>query len=252
MKLQHTLIIFTLSAGLSQAATSIYRNAVLADSPIAYWEFDETSGTNAADSSVNSFNGTYETGHTLATSSAAANLGTAVDFSGGYVSLGSHDLGSLAAYTVEAWINLDSVAGFSSLIATSATGAGSMAFNISDGKIDFSNGWGVQSGANTIAVDTWYHVAVTKAGTSATIYINGSEVANGSVGAGPDSFSNFNIGAWGTSRKVDGTMDEVAIYNTALSDTRIAAHYAAASVPEPSSAALLGLGGLALILRRRK
>ena len=45
------------------------------------------------------------------------------------------------------------------------------------------------------------------------------------------------------------TMDEVAIYDYALSGTRIQAHYEAAALPEPTACVLLmlGMAGLTLI-----
>jgi len=46
-----------------------------------------------------------------------------------------------------------------------------------------------------------------------------------------------------------GLFDDLQVYDHALSNTEV---QALAAVPEPSSAALLGLGGIALILRRRK
>ncbi|WP_235203294.1 LamG-like jellyroll fold domain-containing protein [Sulfuriroseicoccus oceanibius] len=53
----------------------------------------------------------------------------------------------------------------------------------------------------------------------------------------------------------EGQMYGVASYDVALTDQEISDLYSAFStdtVPEPSSTALLGLGGLAIILRRRK
>ncbi len=56
------------------------------------------------------------------------------------------------------------------------------------------------------------------------------------------------------SSNLPGNILGFAAYNSQLSATEIAAHSAAfvRAVPEPSTTALLGLGGLALILRRRK
>lgn len=56
----------------------------------------------------------------------------------------------------------------------------------------------------------------------------------------------------GTTDPATGTVYGVASYDTALSNAEITTLYNAYAVPEPSIAALLSLGGLALILRRRK
>ena len=55
-------------------------------------------------------------------------------------------------------------------------------------------------------------------------------------------------------RPFDGLIDEFALYGTVLDATAVSTHYNAgiAPIPEPSSTALLGLGGLALIMRRRR
>jgi hypothetical protein len=50
-----------------------------------------------------------------------------------------------------------------------------------------------------------------------------------------------------------GSIDDVRLYNRPLSETEVATLYATESVPEPSSLSLLaiGLGGLAMMRRRR-
>ncbi|QQL46423.1 PEP-CTERM sorting domain-containing protein [Sulfuriroseicoccus oceanibius] len=58
-------------------------------------------------------------------------------------------------------------------------------------------------------------------------------------------------------RAITTEIDDVAIFDNTLTDGEMLflstnAAASAVAVPEPSSAALLGLGGLALILRRRK
>ena len=62
-------------------------------------------------------------------------------------------------------------------------------------------------------------------------------------------FTHFN----GDGDRFSGLADEVAIYGTTLTPAQIQAHYAAAQVPEPGTAALglVSLGLLALRRRRR-
>jgi hypothetical protein len=55
-------------------------------------------------------------------------------------------------------------------------------------------------------------------------------VTKGSSGTGAGNFANstlYFMSRGGTTQFAPGTLDEVAIYNTALTATQIAAHYAA-------------------------
>jgi hypothetical protein len=56
----------------------------------------------------------------------------------------------------------------------------------------------------------------------------------------------------GTTDVATGTMYGVASYDVALSNQQIADLYTAYTVPEPSALMLVGLGGLAFLVRRRK
>lgn len=125
-------------------------------------------------------------------------------------------------------------------------------------------------GTSTLAANTWYHVAAVynTNGASATLslYLNG--VADGTLTGVSTSVFNTpapvrigeqfgllaNTGSGATAQGVnffDGSIDEVAIYNTALTASTIAAHYQSA-VPEPASLGLICLPALALLSRRRR
>ncbi len=110
--------------------------------------------------------------------------------------------------------------------------------------------------AHTADTDT--HLVFTTDGTNTYLYVNGALAHtftgtalyfSGTTGLGA-SYAGSNI----FYSRLPGNILGFAAYNSELSATEIAAHSAAfvRAVPEPSTTALLGLGGLALILRRRK
>jgi hypothetical protein len=97
---------------------------------------------------------------------------------------------------------------------------------------------------------------------NASVYVNGSLLQTTQAGAFiyTDTFNTSNtsvrIGDRGDGRGLAGVgteLDDVSIYNRALSSAEIATLYANESVPEPSALSLLavGLGGLAMMRRRR-
>jgi hypothetical protein len=125
---------------------------------------------------------------------------------------------------------------------------------------------------NDFAADTWYHVAFvydgggldleaignTADGTGLQVFVNGVQVsaAGGNLNNGTQNLnttaSDFDIGGVGGSTgnnrdRFDGRFDDLRIYNEALSSSAVAA-----LVPEPGSLALLGLGGLCVLNRRRR
>ena len=96
-------------ASSASAATTAYRNLILGDSPIAYYELDETTGTNAANSATTG--AAQDAAHTgalnLGQASAATFLGTSYDFVGGYA-VAAAIPNSLTEWTLEAWVNYSS------------------------------------------------------------------------------------------------------------------------------------------------
>ena len=87
--------------------------------------------------------------------------------------------------------------------------------------------------ADASGLDTWYHIAVTYAGTTATIYIDGQSVGSialhGLPSVDPD-FDNIVFGGCGTGYGAfNGYMDEIRYAPSTLSATWIAADYASQS-----------------------
>jgi hypothetical protein len=234
-----------ISQGTSNGADPVYRNAVMANNPVAYYQFDETEGTTAVDSSGNGKDGTFVGSLGLGAESGAPNLGTAVDFTGGHVEI--PELGTFPQCSFEAWIQLDEVnAGCcTGIIAATGWSTGRVHINITFGLFEHavnSDSAEVVRASPPPVAGEWYHLVVTNdIDSDETIfYVNGEAVAdNGDHGVhevfyGPE----MQIGAWDGARQLDGRLDEVAVYDSVLSPEDVAAHYAAAS----------GAGGASLLI----
>ncbi len=231
------IAVFLAAVAPLRAGTSTYRNAVLADSPAAYWELDEAAGTNAADSAGSpQKNGTYQN-VTLGQPSAFPNLGTSAQFNGTTsrmqtIAAGAFDYGT-GDFTVEAWaktpvtsrgdlFNYKNVADFG--IFLNASGEGSIG--------GYLNSFFPY---HTAPINQWYHIVMTRAGGTMRMYVNGVErwntpnttsfSANAPVILG----TNHNgAPAYAATLSFNGWIDEVAIYSAALSAARVLAHYNAA------------------------
>ena len=128
----------------------------------------------------------------------------------------------------------------------------------SNSSIEFFSQWGGSISTPAVANNTWNDLAVTYSGNTATLYLNGASVASGTFNLGTASNTTFVIGMLDPIRALTGLVDDVGIYDTALSASEVQALYVSETlpVPEPSSFSLLCLGfiGLAIggVIQRRR
>jgi hypothetical protein len=221
-----------------------YSEAVLTDNPIHYYPLDETDGTVAADSGMLMANGTYTGGFTLGQPAASSRLGNCVRFDGQpgtFVDLGLFHPGNTV--TVEVWANLDLDASHSPSyhdLVGRMDGSYIIDFAPND-RVEFAalNTGGTMAkvgGDNNTSRGRWHHLVGVFSGGTATVYVDGVQGTVQTIGGvlqdrGPTpdrvligasrngSVNSFNF---------KGLVDEVAIYDTALSPAQVRAHYRAA------------------------
>lgn len=208
---------------------------------VGFWRFEETTGTTANDSSGNGFNGTW-TGNVTSVTGTAAALGAnstrAYSFDGtnAYVSVPhSPTLTITGDFTAAIWIYKNAEA--SDWVRLVGKGDGNTRTfgvweeNGSGTRILFQqyNGSGVAVlsyySTGTIPLTTWTHVACRMSGNNATIFINGASSGTATRTGTPGSDTNpLTIGyAPGLHTFFNGRIDDVRLYNRALSDAEIAA-----------------------------
>lgn len=197
---------------------------------VSYWRLDEASGTTAADAQ-NVASGTYVNSPGLgSTSLLAGELDTAVDFDGkdDHVSIAPVSaLNMTSGLTLEAWIKADALQGTvlrrNNSYELRAQSDGSVLFRVWTGEEVRS----LTSAEGKLKTGAIYYLAGTYDGSHMRIYVNGIEIASKSQGGsmthnantlyiGRNDFSNTYF---------DGVIDDVAIYDQALSGETAKEHY---------------------------
>lgn len=226
---------------------------------VGYWKFDEGSGTKVLDSSGNSNIGTI-TGATWA----SGKLGKALNFNGvnDYVAYSSNDVPNsffTSGFTISAWIKPNSIGETQGRILDRTTSTGindGFSYRVSSTdnclQLSVAGGTNIYSDIGSITFGEWQHVLVTVASNAlVTHYING--IVSGTPGltsslSGIDTTNYLCIGNRGgvstcnTDRSFDGLIDDVRIYNRALSAGEVQRLYnaGASKVKTPSRTGLIG------------
>lgn len=227
-----------------------YEAAVAADSPVAWWRLGEGDGASTAVDVAGFDDGPYNhvtLGRSGALGIANGELDSGASFGGGYGASApqiaipdSSVLDPTDALTIEAWVVAPSVSNDRGIVYKGMASnsiaylqyallqsSGGVAFELKQFATSADMVWA------SVPATTWSHVAATYDGTTMRLYINGSlkasKTAPGLLGSGngqPLDIGSFvNTNNWFS---YQGSLDEVALYGSALSGDRILAHYNAA------------------------
>ncbi len=235
----------------ASAVAAGYRDEVISDNPAAYWRLGEASGTVAANE-IAANTGTYTGGVLVGQQSAlSGDTNTAATFDGvndHIVVPQSTTLDATAGVTVELWAKRTKNASWQVLVGKPGNGQSQLEnyaiwFDSSNRlQAYFGNGTTHVSAAWGTAVDTgWHHIAATYDNAVARLYVDGVQRAQTSSTVQLTPSANaLNIGRSNDgSYFFGGSLDDVAVYRTVLSATRIQAHFAAASTPTVDTTAPL-------------
>lgn len=247
--------------------------AAIVDGLTAYWRFDETSGTTAADSA-----GTYPA--VLRTNASFVNDAQrgSVMSTGTGNALYDDDAGipflSTSAGTLLAWINLNEVSGTQFIFEEVDYSVGSeprLYVYVSNGayKVGIGTTSGYSTSIGSVSPNAWHQVALTwNEGTpgsgsgDVTAFFDGQAVF-GTTYSGLTSLGHYlaigssffpSAGGGVVGNSLRGMMDEAAVWNRELGQQEVQdiynQGYVLAPVPEPGSLMLLALGASAIFATR--
>jgi glucose/arabinose dehydrogenase/PKD repeat protein len=194
---------------------------------VGAWGFDESSGTTAADAS-----GAGNLGTISGPARTTGRYGGALSFDGvnDWVTVAdANSLDLTNRMTLEAWVRPTGLGDWRTVLLKEQPGQlayalyGSTDNNRPSGHV-FTTGDIALRGPSVLAANTWSHLAMTWDGATTRLYVNGTQVASGALtGSAVTSSAPLRIGGnsvWG--EWFSGAIDEVRIYNRALTAAEIA------------------------------
>lgn len=211
--------------------TVMQRSLEWAMLPIAWWKFDESSGS-TADDAVGSHNGTaysttWTTGH----------VDGGLQFNGTDSRVEVPNASSLqltSAISVAAWMRCDSSSSWPNgsvtapIVRKGTSEPCNYAVHVANGKLTMcldENDTAGAHGNTTLNVGQWYHLAATWDGSTVRLYVNGvldNTPASKAAPVGTDTRL-LNIGGRSGGERFNGRLDDVRLYSRALTAGEVAA-----------------------------
>ena len=250
----------TVSSGIFNASSTINVAGSLNDNTtsasttltsglVGYWKLDEniagtcTGGKDACDSSGNGNHGTW-----VGTPSVMGSVPVppiqfsdpeSLTFNGSsqYVSLSTSAMGAGTTYSVCSWFKVAGAsAGGTNTVYSERAGSGATtpitgqlylpSNNIGFIVRDNAGNTALAQGSTALTVGQWYHSCGVRNGNNTYVYLNGSLVGSGSGTLGAITNINYIIGGERSNITQDlfnGSLDDVRVYNRALSATEVLA-----------------------------
>ena len=219
------------------SGSATYQSTILTDAPVGYWRLGEPSGTTATDAGSGAHNGTYTNTPTLGVTGAlTGNTDTAVTFASGSaqrVAIAANPTTVIDNFALECWVKLPSLTvqfaqfvynggtndGWGVGIGDGGGGTGLLLMGTFGGVSFFSSGY-------TFADTNWHHVVMTRESGTTKFYVDGVQTGSTSA-AVPTAPAGAiaQIASQNSIRPFNGSLDEVAVYNTALTSTKVSTHY---------------------------
>lgn len=223
--------------------TDNYGKSVYSDSPEIFWRLNDSGTATALDTSLSMNDALVSGGVTRDTSGGVGGSGTfAFNGSDGIAAAGA-SANNPSVYSTEAWFKTDTNAGGKIIgFGNSNTGLSSSydrhVYMRDDGKLTFGTYTGSE---NTITTadsynnNRWHHVVATQSAEGMKLYVDGVLTGTNPQTAAEPYTGFWRIGGdrtWGgaSSPFFRGTIDEAAVYSTALTEERIRAHYNASEL----------------------
>ena len=221
-----TFTVSTTDGSISGTASITISSNIFENGLIGYWTLDEGAGQTAQDASGNGHQGTI--------SGATWTMGKvrgALDFDGSndYVNVGALPFNSFSSFTHSAWFKANTLNEYRRIISTQYSGGDDIRLWVDGRTLYYSLDDGTVSQVTTSFSDSssWHHVAGTFDGSKIRLYLDGIEVgtpANDTfnfAGTNGTTYIGKQVGSSDSSIHFAGLIDDVRIYNRALSDAEI-------------------------------
>lgn len=259
-------------ARLSLAISAILVSSVVQADVVAHYAFNESSGATAAPT-VGVINGVLQGAASFVAGGISGNAVSLVRSGDGVVNMGNNFGFLTGDYSISYWVQTTATEADTLALSKHSAGSqngylfpvGTTGGGGAPGKVNFTASTMVASGVTsttTVNDGAWHHiVGVYQAGGNISIFVDGAPAEQ--IGTSSPMISNvssFLVGGTGqigsplvADGRYTGLIDDLQIYNHALSDSHVNFLFAnpGATVPEPTATVLIGIAALAPLVRRR-